>query len=127
MCGRVLSTVRRPNCRTRYATTKTMFVPGRHRVLAHARRTIRSPGFGRWTTPRAVPGIIDAVVTQPYQDCRLAGAYQPGNEMPASSLQSWVGLITSFAPTGPSRVLDVGAGTGMFAARVRRIRRGREE
>jgi hypothetical protein len=87
----------------------------------------RSPGFGRWTTPRAVPGIIDAVVTQPYQDCRLAGAYQPGNEMPASSLQSWVGLITSFAPTGPSRVLDVGAGTGMFAARVRRIRRGREE
>ena len=84
---------------------------------------------GLWTvtSPRAVPGIIDAVVTQPYQDCRLAGAYQLGNEMPASSLQSWVGLITSFAPTGPSRVLDVGAGTGMFAAHVWRIRRGREE
>ena len=74
------------------------------------------PGVGRWTTAALLPGMIEAVVSQPYEGSRLAGAYQRGNEMPARSLQSWVGLITSFASPGQSRIVDVGAGTGMFAA-----------
>lgn len=56
------------------------------------------------------------VRAQPYQDPRLAGAYQRGNEMPARSLRAWAELITSFGPAGGSATLDVGAGTGMLAA-----------
>jgi hypothetical protein len=47
-------------------------------------------------------------------------------QRPLCRLQPKVGLITSSAATGPSRVLEVGAGTGMLAARAWRIRRGHE-
>jgi len=61
------------------------------------------------------------VPAQPYQDPRLAGVYQRGNELPASSLRAWVDLITSFGSDGRSTTLDVGAGTGMFAAALAEV------
>lgn len=56
------------------------------------------------------------VSAHPYQDPRLAGAYQRGNAMPARSLGAWVDKILSFGPADRSATLDVGTGTGMFAA-----------
>lgn len=56
------------------------------------------------------------VSAQPYQDPRLAGVYQRGNAMPTSSLQAWVDKILSLGPVDRSATLDVGTGTGMFAA-----------
>jgi ubiquinone/menaquinone biosynthesis C-methylase UbiE len=55
-----------------------------------------------------------------YEDARLAGAYHAGNGMPDDSLRAWAGLIAGFAPVPAPRVLEVGAGTGMFAAALAR-------
>jgi SAM-dependent methyltransferase len=60
--------------------------------------------------------MIRAVRRQRYEDERLAGAYGPGNEMPARSLHAWVCLIGSFSPVPRPTVLDIGTGTGMFAS-----------
>lgn len=54
--------------------------------------------------------------SQPYQDERLASAYHSGNAMPAASMRAWVDLVRSYARTPRPAVLDVGTGTGMFAA-----------
>lgn len=54
-------------------------------------------------------------VTQPYQNRRLARVYQRGNEMPPTSVRAWVDVVTSFGPA-PEFTIDVGTGTGMFAA-----------
>ncbi|MYS84813.1 class I SAM-dependent methyltransferase [Embleya scabrispora] len=55
-----------------------------------------------------------------YDDARLAGVYQAGNEMPEASLRAWVELIGSFVPQPHPTVLEVGAGTGMFCAAMAR-------
>lgn len=55
-----------------------------------------------------------------YDDERLAGVYQPGNQMPQRSLRAWTQLIGSFNTRPGSTVLDMGAGTGMFAAAMAR-------
>ncbi|MFC1438896.1 class I SAM-dependent methyltransferase [Streptacidiphilus sp. N1-10] len=58
-----------------------------------------------------------------YDDVRLAGAYQAGNEMPEASLRAWVELIGSFSPRSAPAVVEIGAGTGMFCAALARWRR----
>lgn len=55
-----------------------------------------------------------------YDDARLAGAYERGNEMPAESLRAWVELIGSHAPYPTHSILEIGAGTGMFSAAMAR-------
>jgi ubiquinone/menaquinone biosynthesis C-methylase UbiE len=55
-----------------------------------------------------------------YDDTRLASVYQPGNDMPQSSLQAWTRLIGSFRPQPNPTVLEVGAGTGMFCTAMAR-------
>jgi ubiquinone/menaquinone biosynthesis C-methylase UbiE len=55
-----------------------------------------------------------------YDDERLAGAYQPGNQMPQRSLRAWTKLIGSYCPGAGSIILDMGAGTGMFATAMAR-------
>lgn len=55
-----------------------------------------------------------------YDDERLAGVYQPGNQMPQRSLRAWAKLIGSFSTRSGSIVLDMGAGTGMFATAMAR-------
>jgi ubiquinone/menaquinone biosynthesis C-methylase UbiE len=47
-------------------------------------------------------------------------AYQPGNQMPQRSLRAWTKLIGSFNAWPGSIVLDMGAGTGMFATAMAR-------
>ena len=58
-----------------------------------------------------------------YDDVRLAGAYQAGNEMPEASLRAWAELIGSFTPRPAPAVVEIGAGTGMFCAALARWRR----
>jgi len=55
-----------------------------------------------------------------YDDVRLAGVYQPGNEMPEASLRAWTDLIGSFSPRSAPAVVEIGAGTGMFCAAMAR-------
>ncbi|MET9431631.1 class I SAM-dependent methyltransferase [Streptomyces sp. NPDC003036] len=55
-----------------------------------------------------------------YDDERLAGAYQSGNEMPEESLRAWTELIGSFAGRPAPSVVEVGAGTGMFCSAMAR-------
>ncbi len=58
------------------------------------------------------------MTANPYRDPRLAGAYQRGNQMPARSLRAWAEVVTSYGPKRADVVLDVGTGTGMFAAAI---------
>lgn len=55
-----------------------------------------------------------------YDDERLAGAYERGNEMPEESLRAWVGLIASYLDRPTPAIVEVGAGTGMFSAAIAR-------
>ncbi|GGR09246.1 class I SAM-dependent methyltransferase [Streptomyces pilosus] len=55
-----------------------------------------------------------------YDDERLAGVYQGGNEMPDASLRDWVHLIGSFAGRSSPAVVEIGAGTGMFCSAMAR-------
>ncbi|MEV8589296.1 methyltransferase domain-containing protein [Streptomyces sp. NPDC051180] len=55
-----------------------------------------------------------------YDDERLAGAYQRGNEMPEASLRDWTRLIGSFTDRPAPAIVEVGAGTGMFCAAAAR-------
>lgn len=55
-----------------------------------------------------------------YDDERLAGVYHPGNQMPQRSLRAWAQLIGSFSPRPGPVILDMGAGTGMFATAMAR-------
>lgn len=55
------------------------------------------------------------IMTQAYDDVRLASAYHAGNEMPEASLQAWVDVIVGFAPQGSLDALDLGSGSGMFS------------
>ncbi|MFM9371826.1 class I SAM-dependent methyltransferase [Streptomyces sp. Da 82-17] len=55
-----------------------------------------------------------------YDDERLAGAYERGNEMPEPSLRAWVELIASRTDRPQPAVVEVGAGTGMFSAAMAR-------
>lgn len=60
------------------------------------------------------------IMTQAYDDVRLASAYHSGNEMPDASLHAWVDFIVEFAPNESLDVLDLGAGSGMFSAGLAR-------
>lgn len=55
-----------------------------------------------------------------YDDERLAGVYQPGNQMPEQSLRAWTELIGSFSTGSGPVALDMGAGTGMFSTAMAR-------
>ncbi|MEV0374851.1 class I SAM-dependent methyltransferase [Streptomyces sp. NPDC050636] len=55
-----------------------------------------------------------------YDDVRLAGVYQQGNEMPEESLRAWAELIGSFSARSAPAVVEIGAGTGMFCAAMAR-------
>ncbi|MYW01572.1 class I SAM-dependent methyltransferase [Streptomyces sp. SID3343] len=56
-----------------------------------------------------------------YDDARLAGVYQAGNEMPETSLRAWTELIGSFSPRPAPAVVEIGCGTGMFCAAMARL------
>ncbi|MBB5939735.1 class I SAM-dependent methyltransferase [Streptomyces zagrosensis] len=55
-----------------------------------------------------------------YEDPRLAGVYQRGNEMPEASLRDWTHLIGSFTEHPTPAVVEIGAGTGMFCSAMAR-------
>jgi ubiquinone/menaquinone biosynthesis C-methylase UbiE len=68
---------------------------------------------------------MNQVSRRPYDDSRLAGTYQYGNQMPGTSLRAWTKLIGSALPRPripglDPVVLDVGAGTGMFSMAMAR-------
>ncbi|MCC9305738.1 methyltransferase domain-containing protein [Kitasatospora sp. RB6PN24] len=50
-----------------------------------------------------------------HSDPRLVAAYERGNDLPAASLRAWAELISSQL-TEVRRLLEVGAGTGIFCA-----------
>lgn len=50
-----------------------------------------------------------------HADPRLAAAYERGNDLPGASLRAWAHLITSQL-VDADRILEVGAGTGIFCA-----------
>jgi SAM-dependent methyltransferase len=68
---------------------------------------------------QATPGE-DVDMGRVYDDARLAGAYQAGNDMPQQSLKTWTELIGTLIPQPNPTVLEVGAGTGMFCKAVAR-------
>ncbi|MFD0144684.1 MULTISPECIES: class I SAM-dependent methyltransferase [unclassified Streptomyces] len=55
-----------------------------------------------------------------YDDERLAGAYERGNEMPEASLRAWVELIASHIRSPSPALVEIGAGTGVFSAAMAR-------
>ncbi|NBE56904.1 class I SAM-dependent methyltransferase [Streptomyces boluensis] len=55
-----------------------------------------------------------------YDDERLAGAHEQGNEMPEQSLLAWVELIASHVRRPSASLVEIGAGTGMFSAAMAR-------
>jgi ubiquinone/menaquinone biosynthesis C-methylase UbiE len=55
--------------------------------------------------------------SQDYVDYeRVARRYQQGRSLAADVLERWGKTVKTYLPTGPVRVADVGAGTGIFAA-----------
>jgi ubiquinone/menaquinone biosynthesis C-methylase UbiE len=46
---------------------------------------------------------------------RVASRYREGRSLPREVLDRWGSAVSPFLPSGPVRVLDVGAGTGVFA------------
>ncbi|WP_369201334.1 methyltransferase domain-containing protein [Streptomyces sp. PU-14G] len=61
-----------------------------------------------------------------YDDERLAGAYERGNEMPEESLRAWVGLTASYTRCPSPSIIEIGAGTGIFSAAMARWIEGAE-
>jgi ubiquinone/menaquinone biosynthesis C-methylase UbiE len=61
-----------------------------------------------------------------YDDERLAGAYERGNEMPEASLRAWVELIASYVPRSLPSIVEIGSGTGVFSAAMVRWIAGSE-
>ncbi|MFI0719456.1 class I SAM-dependent methyltransferase [Streptomyces sp. NPDC021224] len=59
-------------------------------------------------------------MSRPYDDERLAAAYDRGNGMPERSPRAWVELIASLAPRPAPAIVEVGAGTGVFSAAMAR-------
>ncbi|MFF7250735.1 class I SAM-dependent methyltransferase [Embleya sp. NPDC055664] len=55
-----------------------------------------------------------------YDNERLANSYERGNDMPESALRAWVELIASHLDRPSPAIIEVGAGTGMFAAAMAR-------
>ncbi|MFE9662910.1 methyltransferase domain-containing protein [Streptomyces sp. NPDC005955] len=55
-----------------------------------------------------------------YDDERLAGVYESGNEMPDDALSAWTRLIGSFASRTAPAIVEVGSGTGMFCSAMAR-------
>jgi ubiquinone/menaquinone biosynthesis C-methylase UbiE len=47
---------------------------------------------------------------------RVATRYQEGRSLTADVLDHWGEAVRPYLPSGPMRVVDVGAGTGIFAA-----------
>lgn len=53
----------------------------------------------------------------PYRDRRVASVYERGNDYSAEALRAWVERLGSYGPPLRNRrILDVGAGTGMFTS-----------
>ncbi|MFJ2027993.1 class I SAM-dependent methyltransferase [Streptomyces sp. NPDC087897] len=61
-----------------------------------------------------------------YDDERLAGAYERGNEMPEGSLRAWVALIASYVQQLSPSIVEIGSGTGIFSAAMARWIEGSE-
>ncbi|MEI5098345.1 methyltransferase domain-containing protein [Streptomyces sp. PmtG] len=61
-----------------------------------------------------------------YDDERLAGAYERGNEMPEASLRAWVELIASYVQRASPSIVEIGSGTGVFSAAMARWIEGSE-
>lgn len=61
-----------------------------------------------------------------YDDERLAGAYERGNEMPEASLRAWVELIASYVQRSSPSIVEIGSGTGVFSAGMARWIEGSE-
>ncbi|MEV7565405.1 class I SAM-dependent methyltransferase [Streptomyces tanashiensis] len=61
-----------------------------------------------------------------YDDERLAGAYERGNDMPEASLRAWVGLIASHVQRASPSIVEIGSGTGVFSAGMARWIEGSE-
>ncbi|MGQ4464670.1 class I SAM-dependent methyltransferase [Streptomyces violaceoruber] len=61
-----------------------------------------------------------------YDDERLAGAYERGNEMPEASLRAWVTLIASYVQRASPSIIEIGSGTGVFSAAMARWIEGSE-
>ncbi|OIJ88971.1 hypothetical protein BIV25_35395 [Streptomyces sp. MUSC 14] len=61
-----------------------------------------------------------------YDDERLAGAYERGNEMPEASLRAWVELIASYVQRSSPSIVEIGSGTGVFSAAMARWIEGSE-
>ncbi|MEV3857142.1 methyltransferase domain-containing protein [Streptomyces sp. NPDC050095] len=59
-------------------------------------------------------------MTRVYDDERLAGSYERGNEMPEQSLRAWIELIASHVRVPSPSLIEIGAGTGMFSAALAR-------
>jgi SAM-dependent methyltransferase len=47
---------------------------------------------------------------------RVADRYQAGRSLSTDVLDRWAAAVRPFLPPGPLRIVDVGAGTGIFAA-----------
>lgn len=67
-----------------------------------------SPGTQpRWAASEQSQGFVD------YD--QVAERYHHGRSLPADVLDRWGEVVARYVPLGPLRVVDVGAGTGIFA------------
>jgi hypothetical protein len=46
---------------------------------------------------------------------RVASLYEEGRALPAEVLARWGDVVRPYLPSGTRRILDLGAGTGIFA------------
>lgn len=90
------------------------------RVAASCCPCVSNPLRERVVLPWNLIAISIIGVSKVYDDERLAGVYQGGNEVPEESLRDWTHLIGSFARRPSPAVVEIGAGTGMFCSAMAR-------